>query len=411
MILSLSLIILSFIGVEVLLIILVKLLRKDFQWLITTDDECPKLEEEGLKSFFAKSFDPTLGWVRRNNSKGIEIGEKGKIYYKIDEIGSRINSNSGKYVNTIACFGDSYTFCRQVDNDETWEYYLENILKSGVLNFGVGNYGLDQAILRYKETYLPNTVNVVIMAVVPETICRIQSQWKHYLEFGNTFAFKPKFILEDGKLLLQENPMRNKSDFSNYKEKLSLIKKNDRFYKEKFRKLQFRLPYIISFFRNFNRNAKLFFSLVMRKIKRSMGNSNSSTEDLPFRFIMESNITLSHKLYNEKKSTDLFYAIINDFVEYALSKNHKPIFILLPQLIDFYLINKIGYNQYSAFFKNINIQNLKVIDFTQHFFKKKNLGDYYVNDKYGGHMSYKGNKYIAKILSDILSKDHGLEKK
>ena len=200
--------------------------------------------------FFSKSFDPTLGWVRKKNSTGIEKGEQKQIFFKIDEIGSRTNSNSGKYVPTIACFGDSYAFCRQVDNDETWEYFLSEFLETGVINFGVGNYGLDQALIRYKNTDLPTSVNTVIMAVVPETICRIQSNWKHYLEFGNTFAFKPKFFLENGHLKLQENPMQNEIDFLNYREKLPFIQSNDRFYKEKFRKFQFRFPYTISFIRN-----------------------------------------------------------------------------------------------------------------------------------------------------------------
>ena len=79
------------VGVEVLFIITVKLLRKDFQWLITSDDEHPNLDVKGLKSFFLKSFDPTLGWVRKKNSTGIEKGEQGQIYFKIDEIGSRTN--------------------------------------------------------------------------------------------------------------------------------------------------------------------------------------------------------------------------------------------------------------------------------------------------------------------------------
>ena len=390
-----------FISIEVILI--VKLLRKDFQWLITSEDEYPKFDPKGLKSFFSKSFDPKLGWVRKKNSTGIEKGERGQIYFQIDEIGSRVSTNSSKYVSTIACFGDSYAFCRQVDNDETWEYFLSEFLKTGVSNFGVGNYGLDQALIRYKNTDLPTSIKTVIMAVVPETICRIQSFWKHYLEFGNTFAFKPKFILNNGHLNLQENPMQNETDFSNYQEKLSYIQSNDRFYKEKFRKFQFRFPYTLSFFWNLNRNTKLFHALFKRAIKRMLGKSDATIEDQPFRYIMESNIQLAHKLYLENHSKDLLYALINDFIKYAISKNHKPLFILLPQLIDFHVINKTGENLYSNFIKNINIPGSQVLDFTQPFSKLEKLEDYYVNDKYGGHISKKGNKYIAKILAKTLN--------
>ena len=119
--------------------------------------------------------------------------------------------------------------------------------------------------------------SILWASVVPETICRIQSNWKHYLEFGNTFAFKPKYYLENGHLKLQENPMQNEIDFLNYREKLPLIQSSDRFYKEKFRKFQFRFPYTISFFRNLNRNIKLFHALFKRAIKRMLGQSDAAT--------------------------------------------------------------------------------------------------------------------------------------
>ncbi len=83
-----------FVSIEVILILIVKLLRKDFQWLITSEDEYPKFDPKGLKSFFSKSFDPKLGWVRKKNSTGIEKGERGQIYFQIDEIGSQVSANS-----------------------------------------------------------------------------------------------------------------------------------------------------------------------------------------------------------------------------------------------------------------------------------------------------------------------------
>ena len=195
------------------------------------------------------------------------------------------------------------------------------------------------------------------------------------------------------------------------REKLSYIQSNDRFYKEKFRKFQFRFPYTVSFFWNLNRNTKLFHALFKRAIKRMLGKSDATIEDQPFRYIMESNIQLAHKLYLENHSKDLLYALINDFIKYAISKNHKPLFILLPQLIDFHVINKTGDNPYSNFIKNINISGSQVLDFTQPFSKLENLEDYYVNDKYGGHISKKGNKYIAKILAKTLNNTIYFERK
>ena len=60
-----------------------------------------------------------------------------------DLISSRFSSNK------ISVFGDSFAFCRYVNDDETWENFLEKKIKSNVYNYGVGNYGIDQSFLKY----------------------------------------------------------------------------------------------------------------------------------------------------------------------------------------------------------------------------------------------------------------------
>ena len=58
-----------------------------------------------------------------------------------------IVKNSFKDVKYLV-FGDSFAFCRYVNDNETWEYYLENLLQKNIRNYGVGNFGVDQAILK-----------------------------------------------------------------------------------------------------------------------------------------------------------------------------------------------------------------------------------------------------------------------
>ncbi len=79
----------------------------------------------------------------------------------------------------------------------------------------MGNYGLDQSLLRLKREVPKNPTKFVIMGVVPETICRILSMWKHYYEYGNTFAFKPKFTIENDQLIQISNPINESSKFQN----------------------------------------------------------------------------------------------------------------------------------------------------------------------------------------------------
>ena len=367
-------------------------------------DEYPILSEEGLNKFFNKSFDPDLGWIRRPNSQGIEKGKFGDVKYNIDWLGSRENKFSEKYDSTIACYGDSYAFCRQVHDFETWEHYLSDILKSSVLNFGVGNYGLDQAFLRYQKSHLPESINTVIIAVVPETICRIQSTWKHYLEFGNTFAFKPRFFLDNSNNLnLITNPMQKREDFDNYKSKLNEIIKHDRFYYEKFRKNQFRFPFSISFLRNIKRNIFLTSKLLQKNFFRLLNISKPHIEDAPFEFIMNENIKMSHKMYQDKKSVELLKSIINTFFELAEKRKHKAYVVILPQLIDLRILGNKTLKTYSNVLSNLEIGKGTLYDMTDEFKKVDDIEKFYINDKYGGHISNVGNKFIAQKLAKMIT--------
>jgi hypothetical protein len=391
------------IAIELTLYGLVHYLRRDFQWLITRADEKPKLDQSGLDKFYAKSFDPDLGWTRRPNTEGVEKGEYGDVVYHIDKYGSRLNGHTGERSPTIACFGDSYAFCRQVQDSETWEHYLGEILETGILNFGVGNYGLDQALLRYRLTEIPDSVNTVVMAFVPETICRIQSTWKHYLEFGNTFAFKPRYELsKEGSLDLIPSPIKSRADFNDYDQKLDWISSHDRFYKGKFRKFQLRFPYIISFLKNFKRNYSLIGRLIRRVYHRWGGNINSQIEDAPFEYIMNENVRAAHQLYQDKQSVNLFTALINEFVGLAKSRNQIPYVLILPQLIDLRVLAQNSAKAYPDVLSTLDVPDDIILDFTSCFAEYGDIERLYVNDKYGGHISVRGNQFVAKQLSQVI---------
>lgn len=388
-----------FVVIEVGLYFIVNIQRRSFPWIITSKDELPILDSKALQKFINYSFDPCLGWVRRPNSSGIENGQKGPITFHIDSLGSRVNS-SVKSPPYIAVFGDSYAFCRQVEDDETWEAQLSRQEGFGVLNFGVGNYGVDQALLRYEGMALPDTVKVIVMGFVPETICRIQSYWKHYLEFGNTFAFKPRFILDpEDRLTLLENCIRNSEDFSVFHEKLPKIREADGFYKRKFRSLQFRFPYTFSFMRNPLKQSTLISAVAIRGIVRILGISNSWVENIPFTLVMKNNLRDAYKLYKDRKSIELLSAILQRFKKEAQRRGHIPLVVVMPQLLDLKL-NKTNIAPYRDYFSELTRQ-LAVIDLTEKFidigFEKL-----YVNDQYGGHLSVYGNCLVAEEISTWL---------
>jgi hypothetical protein len=247
-------VVVSFFVVELISIISVTFVNKKFQWLIIKKDESPKLSNDGLKKFFSHGYDPVLGWVRKPNSHNSENGRDNSTTWNINSRGSRSNPDNEDLPSKISCYGDSFTFARQVNDDETWGHFLSKSLNTNVLNFGVGNFGLDQSLLRLKHEFPKNKTEIVIMGVVPDTISRIVSVWKHYYEYGNTFGFKPRFYLKNNELCLFKNPVDTESKFQNYTSFLSEIQKYDFFYKRKFKKELLSFPFSISILKNPKRN-------------------------------------------------------------------------------------------------------------------------------------------------------------
>ena len=205
--------------------------------MIIDKDELPILSEDGLKKFIPHGYDPELGWNRKPDTFHKEIGKNEKTtQWTINSNGVRTNPGFDKINSKISCYGDSFTFCRQVNDNETWEHFLSKLFNTNVQNFGVGNYGIDQSLLQMKRGYQKNKTDVVILSVVPDTISRIVSVWKHYYEYGNTFGFKPRFVLKNDRLELKKKPIDNESKFFKYQEYIDEIRHNDFFYRKKFKK-------------------------------------------------------------------------------------------------------------------------------------------------------------------------------
>jgi len=383
---------------EVFLTVLVRRLRRGFQWLITEADERPVLDPEALRKYLDGSFDPDLGWVRKPDTEGREKGAGGEVVFHIDSSGARA-APGGKDAPAAAAFGDSYVFCRQVADEETWEAQTARISGLGVMNFGVGNYGADQALLRYERTELPPSVRVAILGFVPETICRVQSYWKHYLEFGNTFAFKPRF-LPDGAagLVLKPQAMRRAEDFTRIEEKLPGIRAADGFYRRKFRSRQFRFPYLFSFLRHPGTNARLIAALVRRAVLRRLGRSGPEAENRPFELIMRENLKDARRMYADPDATALLRGILLRFAAAARRRGHVPVVLVMPQLLD--LRGGGATPEYCAFFAGLG-REMAVLEMTD-VLTRQDLETLYVEDAYGGHFSVEGNRLVAETVAAFL---------
>ena len=368
--------------------------KKDFQWLITEDEELPDFNKKNIDSFFKSSYNKGLGWLKRPNITDFHDKIKKKTKFSIDKSGAR-KSQYTKLKNKIEAYGDSFVFGRYVKDEQVWTEILSKNLNSHVINYGVGNYGFDQALLRHEKNKHTGSIYTII-GVVPETINRINSIWKNYLEFGNIYGFKPSFFLKGEKLKLRKNPITKKNDFHKKKiiKIIKFVSMNDIFYKKKFKKFQFRRPYFISFFRNFNFNCKLF-----SKIFLFLFSGQKDKKKYLFPLYYSNNIEGANKLYANKENTKLFSLLIKRFKNNTKKRNSIPVIIIFSQKRDIELFRK-EKNYYCSFFNSI--KDVKIIDLTN-VLSKKNIQRIYLDEEHGGHLTAYGNRVVTKKIQQELN--------
>ena len=116
---------------------------------------------------------------------------------------------------------------------------------------------------------------------------------------------------------------------------------------------------------------------------------------------MKNNIVNSHKLYKEFKSIKILNNFIEKINKDIYDRKKKCIFLIIPQLYDLKLSSR---SNYQFFFENLD-KKIHIIDTTEKFIKLKNFKKMYINDKYGGHLNKKGNKFISKTVKKYLEEN------
>lgn len=383
---------------ELVLRRLVRSARRSFQWLITEQDTAPELDRDRLATFLAGSFSPELGWEPVPSTSGEDRAPGVISTFTIDATGAR-SAPADAPAPTVAVFGDSYAFCRQVDDDRTWAAVLGRESGIGAINLGVGNYGVDQAMLRYLRwrSDLPGSVRTIMAVFVPETILRVQSVWKHWMEFGNTFGFKPRFVLEGGTLRLVPSPVQGAADFARLDEVVMAIGDLDPFRTGRFRRLQFRPPYLATFVRSPRRHASILTTVLSGR--GPDGVLERSAFDRSFARVMRANVEEAHAAYRDDASTALLTAILERFRTEVEADGRRFVVGVIPQMLDLGAPRRAD-RTYGAYYRGL-AGRMEVIDLTGTL-REHPVGELYVHDRYGGHLSVLGNRTVAGGLAEVL---------
>lgn len=355
-------------------------------------EETPRITPRLLDQFYDAGFDPELGWVRKPNTSKFDLG---KYPYSIDGRGSRANPGHEGFPLRIGTYGDSYTFCREVEDANTWQWHLAEELGCNVLNFGVGNYGLDQTLLRIKREFPQNPAPITVAAMVPQGIARNLSVWKHYNEFGNVLAFKPRFGLENGRLRLIPNPIDDREKFFRLGEFLPEIQRNDFFYERRFKREAFRPPYLASCVTRLP-NLLLAGAKAARRALGDRGAAAEALDALIYGRLDGGGVLQLEALYRDAHATEILLRLVDAFVDYAKSANTFPVLMVQPMRDDLWFIRK-RRHFYQEFMKEAG-RRLLALDLAPPLLEAGAGRELFRI----WHYSPKANRIVAKTLADAL---------
>lgn len=338
--------------------------------------------EEILKNYLSGTFtylipDPALGWT-------VKPGSRESGLYRSNNQGLRgdreyaIQPENGKI--RIAAFGDSFTHGDDVSNSETWETGLEaKDIRFEVLNFGVSGYGIDQAFLRYQskgKNYFPR---IVLIGFMSENICRSISSFRpFYLPSSGIPLGKPRFKIEQDRLVVVPNPMPEKRDIEallrGEKDIYERLKANDGYEAWRYKK------------------GNLDFLATVRLFK-------IVTNNYLERFRKEA-VFRNGEYNRDSEAYRVTLRILREFYAEAIKNDSAPVIVIFPTSGDVnnYLQKK--RMLYGPLMEDLRKKGMRFIDLAPA------LAAYpgEIGDLFNGHLSAKGNALAAPAIYDYLKK-------
>jgi hypothetical protein len=343
------------------------------------------------KSYLSTKYNSELGWLLNNGSFQDGINKSWTVYTYEGEEGGRIMTNYRDKKCRINTYGDSFTQCGQVSDNETWQEVLAAHLQEPLRNFGVGGWSVYQAYLRMikEEKHTPS--NFIIFNIFEDDHLRNLDSWrnirvpKHPIHIESTLPFL-KVDMEKDKILENKNPCPTRESFY----KLCDIDETYKLFKD-----DFVLKIMIAHEKSKQNNPKKYFDSLMQL---------SKTQGIETR--IDENSTLSEAADKLHKQVAVFSTqkIVERIEDYAKLNNKKVLFVLSfsPVFLAKYLME--GYRWEPQFIDFLKMKNLPFIDLSQahlNDFKKFNISvEEYLNRYFVGHYNPMGNFFCAHTIRD-----------
>ena len=149
-------------------------------------------------------YDSLLGWAHEPGQEGIFETPEFRTAVRINENGLRDRPHSYERPNDverILVLGDSFAWGYGVEESERFSQLLEKSLGVEVINAGVSGYSTDQELLWYQKEGIKYDTDLVILVIAGNDVGDNEQQ------LVSTIYYKPRFVIEDGQLVLTGFPV------------------------------------------------------------------------------------------------------------------------------------------------------------------------------------------------------------
>jgi lysophospholipase L1-like esterase len=149
-------------------------------------------------------YDSLLGWAHQPGQEGIFETPQFQTVVRINKNGLRDRTRSYERQNDsdrILVLGDSFAWGYGVEESERFSQLLEEEMDVEVINGGISGYSTDQELLWYKNEGIKYESDLVVLVIAGNDVGDNEQP------LVSTIYYKPKFVIENGQLILTNYPV------------------------------------------------------------------------------------------------------------------------------------------------------------------------------------------------------------
>jgi hypothetical protein len=131
------------------------------------------------KAFPFAEYSSEFGWLLPNAYFRDGVDESTCVYTYVQPDGERTMGNYADQSCRINTYGNSFTQCHQVSDNETWQESLAAHLQEPVRNFGIGGWSVYQAYLRMLKEEQRTPAKYIIFNIYDDDHRRNLDAWRN----------------------------------------------------------------------------------------------------------------------------------------------------------------------------------------------------------------------------------------